>query len=147
MTKSTSKGKVKRHKKKTVEEEEEAQDIPQPPSPVIDDEEENVAQIEEVREEASGADAESDDDDDDEETPKCKVPQLSKEVEQDLAEFFQENEIFYDKSRSDFKNSKKKDRLLQEKGAKLNMSGECKSKYIYCAIGKCFYIITGPYNV
>ena len=138
MTKSTSKGKVKGRKKKTVEEEEEAQDIPQLPSPVTEQEEE---QIEDMPEAASGPDAGSDDDDDvdddDEETVKCKVPQLSKQVEQDLAEFFQENEIFYDKSRSDFKNSKKKDRLLQEKGAKLNMSGECKYKYIYCKICQC----------
>nr|XP_034330392.1 uncharacterized protein LOC117690373 [Crassostrea gigas] len=46
---------------------------------------------------------------------KQKSMELTPEQEQELAEIYEENPCFYDKSRSDFKNSNKKDRLLQEK--------------------------------
>ena len=63
-------------------------------------------------------------DDGEEDYIKTKVPQLQPPVEQELTEFYEVNFICYDKSRSDYKNSKK--RLLQEQAATLNLTGECR---------------------
>lgn len=59
-----------------------------------------------------------------EDSIKQKSMKLTPQEEQELAEFYEENFRFYDKSWSDFKNSKKKDRLLQEKAGTMNLTGE-----------------------
>lgn len=59
-----------------------------------------------------------------EDSIKQKSMKLTPQEEQELAEFYEENFCFYDKSLSDFKNSKKKDRLLQEKAGTMNLTGE-----------------------
>lgn len=59
-----------------------------------------------------------------EDSIKQKSMKLTPQEEQELAEFYEENFRFYDKSLSDFKNSKKKDRLLQEKAGTMNLTGE-----------------------
>lgn len=48
---------------------------------------------------------------------------FSPEQEQELAEFYEENHCFYDKGRSDFENSKKKDRLLWKNAGTMNLTG------------------------
>lgn len=59
-----------------------------------------------------------------EDSIKQKSMKLTPQEEQELAEFYEENFRFYDKSWSDFKNFKKKDRLLQEKAGTMNLTGE-----------------------
>ena len=51
--------------------------------------------------------------------------ELTMAQEQDLVEFFAEHPLFYDQTLKDFKNHPKKDRLLDDKGKELGMSGEC----------------------
>ena len=105
--------------KKNMSAKEEVPDIPQPPSPTA----------EAVKEYSEKSAAPPDDDecseDNEEDYLKTKAPQFQPAVEQELADFYEGNPIFYDKSRSDFKNSKKKDHLLQEQAAALNPTGEC----------------------
>ena len=114
--------KVQRQKERS-EEEEEVPHIPQLPSP--SDEQNKV--VEEYLEQpakppyAGGCS----EDNREENYLKTKVPQLQPAVEQELADFYERNPIFYDKSRSDFKISKKKERLLQEQAAALNLTDEC----------------------
>lgn len=68
------------------------------------------------------AQAVSSDDDCDEEGPVlCGIP---KELEQELAEFFAANELFYNKQLSDFKNTQKKERKLKTLGEQLGVPGE-----------------------
>ncbi|XP_062603785.1 uncharacterized protein LOC134265576 [Saccostrea cucullata] len=118
-TKSTKKAKVSRRKK--AQGEEEVQDLPQQPSPVhpelVDEGEEPPDHpIEPLQPDGYS-------EDEDEEDPyKHKSLDLTPEQEQELADFFEENPCFYDKSRSDFKNTKKKDRLIQEKAAAMNLT-------------------------
>ena len=45
---------------------------------------------------------------------------LTPEEEQDIANWFRENELFYDKTRKDYTDSKVKQRILDEKAATLN---------------------------
>lgn len=122
-TKSTNKAYASRRKK--AQGEEEAQDMPQQPSPSVHNPPELVDEGEEPPDqpiEPSQPDGYSEDED--EEDPcKQKSLDLTPEEEQELADFFEENPCFYDKSRSDFKNSKKKDRLIQEKAAAMNLTG------------------------
>ena len=51
--------------------------------------------------------------------------ELTTAHEQDLVEFVAEHPLFYDQTLNDFKNWPKKDRLLDDKGKDLGMSGEC----------------------
>ena len=62
-------------------------------------------------------------------TSQSTVPELGPGIEEELAEFYEENPLYYDKSRSDVKNQKKKDCLLQEKLDSPNLTGECNYKY------------------
>ena len=98
-------------RKKRIAEEEEVPNIPQPLSPT---DEQNDA-VEEYSEEPAeppyaGRCSENKGE---ENYLKTKVPQLQLAVEQELTDFYEGNPIFYDKSRSDYKNAKK-ERLLQE---------------------------------
>ena len=102
--------KVPSRKKRSAEEE--VPDIPQPSPPPSSTDEQNEA-IKEYSEQlaeppyAGGCS----EDDGEEDYLKTKVSQLQPAVEQELADFYEGNPIFYDKSRSDFKNWKKKERL------------------------------------
>lgn len=50
---------------------------------------------------------------------------LTVEEERDVAEWFQDHDIFYNKKLTSYKDTGKKARLLEEKAAKLNVHGEC----------------------
>ncbi|XP_061186715.1 uncharacterized protein LOC133194821 [Saccostrea echinata] len=120
MTKATGKAKMNRRKKA---QEEEAQDLPQQPSPVHDPPEPADEGEEPPDQPAEPLEPDGYSEDEDEQDPsKQKSLDLTPEQEQELADFYQENPCFYDKSRSDFKNSKKKDRLIQEKAAAMNLT-------------------------
>ena len=49
---------------------------------------------------------------------------ITKAMEQELAEFFADNEFIYDKSKVDFKNSKKKERKYMEMAERLGVTGK-----------------------
>ena len=55
---------------------------------------------------------------------KKKVPELEPAVEQAICEWFADHSLFYDMSDANFKNRQRKDRLLDQKGKELNMSGK-----------------------
>ena len=129
MTKATGKVKAKGRKKKAPQDDDDAPDIPQPPSPI--EEPEEPAEEREETDKAAEADGSSEDEEEDTAKSNFKVPQLTPEQEQELAEFYEENPLFYDKNRSDFKNTKKKDRLLQEKAEQIKVSGEYYSEYLF----------------
>ena len=135
-SKATARAKPKNKKKKAADEEEEVQDLPQPPSPV--DDEDQPDQPDQPSDVDVDVDGSSGDDEEEAAKSKEKVPELAPAVEQELAEFYEEHPMFYDKSRSDYKNSKKKDRLLQERATALNLTGEFYSNYFilpfYCSI-------------
>ncbi|XP_052693199.1 uncharacterized protein LOC128171449 [Crassostrea angulata] len=116
MTKTAAKGKMANRRKKAKEE---TQDLPQQPSPKpVDDPLEPTDEGDE-RDKPLDQPAEhsepygsSEEEEMEDSIIKQKSMELTPEQEQELAEFYEENPCFYDKSRSDFKNSKKKDRLL-----------------------------------
>lgn len=61
-------------------------------------------------------------DSDEEEETFRKVPALSQATEQALVDFLRDHALFYDRGLSEFKNSKKKDRLFEEKAAELGLT-------------------------
>ena len=76
---------------------------------------------------ATQSDAE-DDDEEDGDPPRKKInisEQLTMDQEQQLVEFFAANPLFYDRMLKEFKDQSKKDHLLTEMGADLDMTGGC----------------------
>ena len=55
---------------------------------------------------------------------KKKVPELEPAVEQAIVVWFADHPLFYDMSDANIKNRQRKDRLLDQKGKELNMSGK-----------------------
>ncbi|XP_076034780.1 uncharacterized protein LOC143021264 [Oratosquilla oratoria] len=90
--------------------------------PAEQDEEKPAEQDEELVEQTDLEEETDDEGEESVEMAQSKVPELPPHVEQELAEFYAQNPLFYDKSRHDFKNSKKKERLLEEKAASMNLS-------------------------
>ena len=129
MTKATGRAKPKNRRKKTGEEEAQPKPpSPSPPSPILaredapkdEDEDQPVPpQPDQPDQPASDGDGSSD-----EECTTSKVPELTPAQEQELAEFYEEYLIFYDKSWSDFKNAKKRERILQEKADAMKLTCE-----------------------
>ena len=69
------------------------------------------------------------DEDEDDDVPPRKKANMSEQMtmaqEQDLVEFFAAHPLFYDQTLKEFKDHPKKDRLLDDKGTELGMTGEC----------------------
>ena len=81
---------------------------------------------------SAGAEQDDEDESDQEETAvkRMKVAdQLTFEQEQELAEWFSENSLFYDQSLKEFKKRGKRDRLLQEKASKMGLTGDQRWSY------------------
>ena len=69
---------------------------------------------------------ENPEDDDNGALPRKKInvsEQLTTDQEQELVEFFAAHPLFYDRSLKVFKDRSKKDRLLDQKGTELGMTG------------------------
>ena len=81
------------------------------------------------RPEAQATQDDPEDDDDDDGVPSRKKTNVSEQMtvdqEQDLVDFFAAHPLFYDQTLKEFKDRPKKDRLLDEKGAELGMTGAC----------------------
>ena len=72
---------------------------------------------------------------------KCKYEEhLTPEQEDELLEWFKANPIFYDQSRRDFKEKRKRDRLLVEKGKEMGISGEHKLSTFLISRLPCFHV-------
>ena len=140
-TKATTKVKPKKSKKTAGDDVPPPADLPaRSPSPVRpaedDDPQDQVDEpTENVPEQAGGREGDSDPDDpnqavysdheeDEDAGTTTKGKAYPTAIEQQMAEFFEENPLFYDKSRSDFKNGKKKDRLLQDLSKLVQISGK-----------------------
>ena len=65
------------------------------------------------------------------ETGSTKIQGLTEEQEVDVAEWFKEHPILYDRKLKEYKNSQKKNRILEEKAAALNPPSTCKLKQQY----------------
>jgi hypothetical protein len=69
-------------------------------------------------------DADDESADDETAAKRNKMPELDPAVEQALCEWFADHPLFYDMSDVSFKNRQRKDRLLDQKGKELNMTGK-----------------------